>query len=419
MADMKLRGNWQTYRFDQIAQNVNVRVDNPSEAGVERYVGLEHLDPESLKIRRWGTPDEVEATKLRFWPGDIIFGRRRFYQRKLAIADFEGICSAHAMVLRAREDVVLPEFLPFFMQSETFFERAMAISVGSLSPTINWSALARQEFALPPMNEQRWLAEILWAAESCLEKEFALLENLTQLRYAFLEHFLHKGLLKHYTVFNTTPLGSVPEEFLYLSCEQLFSDKPRNGLSPTSNSSGTGYPTLSLSAVRDGKIISEDNIKYAEISCEELESYRLLKGDVLIVRGNGNLSLTGRCGVVDKVPEDCFYTDLLIRIRFDETQIRAEFACMQWNYLPIHRQLLKRAKSTNGIWKINGLDLRQHKLVVPPVAEQDEFLRLMAPIQNTEQRALRQIEKSQELKRKLLNTVLSPGLGDNYVQRTE
>jgi len=166
--DREISNGWHTYRFDQIAQNVNVRVDNPSEAGVERYVGLEHLDPESQKIRRWGTPDEVEATKLRFWPGDIIFGRRRFYQRKLAIADFEGICSAHAMVLRAREDVVLPEFLPFFMQSETFYERAMAISVGSLSPTINWSALARQEFVLPPKDEQRQIGEILWAAEETL-----------------------------------------------------------------------------------------------------------------------------------------------------------------------------------------------------------------------------------------------------------
>lgn len=169
-----LKPGWQRVKFAQLAECVNDRVDDPSKAGVDRYVGLEHLDPESLSIRRWGTPDEVESTKLRFRPGDIIFGKRRAYQRKLAVADFDGICSAHAMVLRAKSDVVLPEFLPFLMQSDTFMERAVAISVGSLSPTINWKTLAAEEFALPPMEEQRRIADMLKAVEcACLATDEA------------------------------------------------------------------------------------------------------------------------------------------------------------------------------------------------------------------------------------------------------
>ena len=152
-------------RFEQMAALVKDRIENPSEAGVERYVGLKHLDSDSLKIRRWGEPSDVEAAKLLFQPGDIIFGKRRVYQRKLAVADFHGICSAHAMVLRARADVVLPEFLPFFMQSDGFMNRALEISVGSLSPTINWRTLAEQEFALPPLDEQRRVAELLLAIQ--------------------------------------------------------------------------------------------------------------------------------------------------------------------------------------------------------------------------------------------------------------
>nr|WP_309501733.1 restriction endonuclease subunit S [uncultured Roseovarius sp.] len=157
-----------SYRFDQLADQVNQRV-MPAEADVERYVGLEHLDPDSLRIRRWGDPSEVESTKLRFEPGDIIFGKRRVYQRKVAVADTEGICSAHAMVLRAKPDTVLPEFLPFFMQSDLFMERALSISVGSLSPTINWKALAKEEFLLPPIQEQARLVEALSAARDVVE----------------------------------------------------------------------------------------------------------------------------------------------------------------------------------------------------------------------------------------------------------
>jgi len=192
-ANGTLSPGWRVIRFGEMADSIGDRVDHPAEAGVEYYVGLEHLDPESLKIRRWGQPTDVEATKLRFKPGDIIFGRRRAYQRKLAVAKFEGICSAHALVLRAREEVVLPEFLPFFMQSDIFFERAISISVGSLSPTINWKTLAQQEFALPPRDEQRRIAEILWAADEVCENWEQTRREAKQLRSIFLNEMIFEN----------------------------------------------------------------------------------------------------------------------------------------------------------------------------------------------------------------------------------
>ena len=192
-ANGTLSPGWRVIRFGEMADSIGDRVDHPAEAGVEYYVGLEHLDPESLKIRRWGQPTDVEATKLRFKPGDIIFGRRRAYQRKLAVAEFEGICSAHALVLRAREEVVLPEFLPFFMQSDIFFERAISISVGSLSPTINWKTLAQQEFALPPRDEQRRIAEILWAADEVCENWEQTRREAKQLRSIFLNEMIFEN----------------------------------------------------------------------------------------------------------------------------------------------------------------------------------------------------------------------------------
>lgn len=158
------RKGWKTMAFGQFAENVNERVE-PTEASEEIYVGLEHLDSGSLHIRRWGKGSDVIRTKLRFRKGDIIFGRRRAYQRKLAVAECDGICSAHAMVVRAKLAVVLPEFLPFLMMSDRFMKRAVEISVGSLSPTINWTALKHEPFALPPLDQQRRIAEILWALD--------------------------------------------------------------------------------------------------------------------------------------------------------------------------------------------------------------------------------------------------------------
>ena len=109
-------------------------------------MGLEHLDPQDLHIRRWGRAAMSSALSCAFGRATSIFGRRRAYQRKLAVAEFDGICSAHAMVVRAKPDVVLPEFLPFLMMSDHFMRRAVEISVGSLSPTINWTTLKLEEF---------------------------------------------------------------------------------------------------------------------------------------------------------------------------------------------------------------------------------------------------------------------------------
>lgn len=194
MTPKTLKPGWKIWRFDQMATNVNIRIDNPSESGMEHYVGLEHLDADSLKIRRWGTPDDVEATKLMFKKGDIIFGRRRAYQRKLGVAEFDGICSAHAMVLRAKPEVVLPEFLPFFMQSDLFMNRAVEISVGSLSPTINWKTMAAQEFALPSMEEQKRLVELIGSI-AALEEELRTAEReADQLQKAAIQDLLDAEL---------------------------------------------------------------------------------------------------------------------------------------------------------------------------------------------------------------------------------
>jgi restriction endonuclease S subunit len=81
------------------------------------------------------------------------------------VTEFDGICSAHAMVVRAKPDVVLSEFLPFLMMSDRFMNRAVEISVGSLSPTINWTTLKWEEFPLPPLDQQRHIAEILWVVD--------------------------------------------------------------------------------------------------------------------------------------------------------------------------------------------------------------------------------------------------------------
>lgn len=182
------KSNWQTYRFDQIAKNISERVD-PNNTDLQVYIGLEHIDPESIHIKRSGTPDDVDGQKLRFYPGDVIFGRRRAYQRKAAIATTDGFCSAHALVLRANPEVINPQLFPFFLHSDAFMHRAVDISVGSLSPTINWGTLKHQEFLLPPKDQQAKLVELLWMMDRVIESDLEIESNLNQLRASLMKKF--------------------------------------------------------------------------------------------------------------------------------------------------------------------------------------------------------------------------------------
>ena len=151
--------DFETVRFDKIAINISERVE-PQKTELTTYVGLEHLEADNLKIERTGTPDDVIGTKLKICKGDIIFGKRRAYLRKVAVSHFDGIASAHSMILRANENHIEKDFLPYFMQSDTFMSRAVQISEGSLSPTIKSKTLAQQEFILPKKEKQKELVSV-------------------------------------------------------------------------------------------------------------------------------------------------------------------------------------------------------------------------------------------------------------------
>jgi len=180
MTAQQLPEGWQMVKFGGIAKHISKRVE-PSETELNIYVGLEHLDPDSLKIKRHGVPNDVAGQKLLVKKGQIIFGKRRAYQRKVAVADWDCICSAHAMVLEANPEKVVPEFLPFFMQSDVFMNRAVAVSEGSLSPTIKWKVLAGQEFLLPKIDGQLKLVRILRARQNLEIKYQGALESANHL----------------------------------------------------------------------------------------------------------------------------------------------------------------------------------------------------------------------------------------------
>ena len=177
------------YRFDQIAIN-STEKKKPAEEDRFTYLGLEHLDSGTLRVTRFGTEVAPVGEKLVMHKGDVLFGKRRAYQKKVAIAPFDGIFSAHGMVLRPKEDVIDKDFFPLFISSDYFLDAAIKISVGSLSPTINWHDLKELEFELPDLAAQHKLAEILWSINDTMEAYKNLISATDELvKSQFMEQF--------------------------------------------------------------------------------------------------------------------------------------------------------------------------------------------------------------------------------------
>ena len=347
MPKLGTSNGWRQHRFDEMAIMVNDRIEDPAEADVEYYVGLEHLDSESLTIHRWGSPSDVEATKLRFRTGDIIFGRRRVYQRKVAVADFDGICSAHAMVLRAKPAVALPEFLPFFMQSDLFMERAKEISVGSLSPTINWKTLAKEEFALPPLEEQRRIADALRATATLHESLVDMLirslavhrANLSEIQSSAKSTNVRLDALLRSIVAGSSLAGA---------------DTPPSRLE---------YGVLKVSAVDPYGFLPEESKRLLDPS-EFAPEFSVHAGDLLITRAN-TPELVGEVCLVDRDYPNLMLSDKTLRL---EPQTDVD-AYLLWEILQcegVRRQLRAAATGTGRAMKnISQPKIRDLTLAYP------------------------------------------------------
>lgn len=149
-----------TVKLGDIA--IEAKSSNKGDKTGIRIVGLEHLTPSSVTLSSWSEDTENTFTK-EFSKGDVLFGRRRAYLKKAAVAPFDGICSGDITVIRAIEDKVDPDLLPFIIQNDYLFDFAVGKSAGSLSPRVKWTHLKEFTIDLPSMPEQIKLAETLWS----------------------------------------------------------------------------------------------------------------------------------------------------------------------------------------------------------------------------------------------------------------
>ena len=343
------------YRFDQIAENSTAK-KKPEESDRDRYVGLEHLDPGTLDVTRWGAEVTPKGDKLLMKKGDVLFGRRRAYQKKVGIAPFDGIFSAHGMVLRPKTDAIDSWFFPFFISSDAFLDEAIRVSVGSLSPTANWKDLRTLEFNLPSLGKQRELAGILSEAEQLKGHYRGLLVACDDVvKSQFVEMFGGPDPAD-----SQLPIASIGE---------LATDI-RYGTSRKANDYGD-YKYLRMNNITDEGRLDLSDLKYISLTGSDLENAQVIKGDLLFNRTNSR----------EKVGKTCVFTEndpmviagYIVRVRFD-SRVESGYVSAFLNTQYGKALLRKMAKGAVGQANISAKEMARIELPLPSIPEQRAFL---------------------------------------------
>ncbi len=176
------KSKWKLTRLGDLAEEVSKRVDNPSQTGIERFVGLQHFVSGDLKIKNWGETENLTSSTKAFEKGDILFARRNAYLKRASLVEFDGVCSGDAFVLKENHKNIVPGFLAFIVNSNALWDFANSNAAGTMSKRVKWRDLAEYEFLLPPKEQQGELAELLWAMDEVIEKELGVFENTILLR---------------------------------------------------------------------------------------------------------------------------------------------------------------------------------------------------------------------------------------------
>ena len=349
------------YKFEDIAINSTAK-KLPEPSDNEHYIGLEHLDSGNLYVTRWGADTAPIGEKLLMKKGDVLFGKRRAYQKKVGIAPFDGIFSAHGMVLRPKEDVICKEFFPFFISSDYFLNEAIRISVGGLSPTINWKDLKEQVFDIPTIDEQRKLAAKLLAAYRLKESYKKLLAATDEMvKSRFIEMF--EATVHAY---EEVPIIALCHSEDDIKCGPFGTQLKQ------SEYQEYGVAVWGIPQINSEFTISPDTFVTTE-KAKRLEQFSLIAGDIAMSR-KGNV---GQCALYPEHFENGIIASDVVRIRVNKDLIEPQFLVYQLhNSHKVRKQILD-VSDGSIMAGINVTKLKRIQVYSPPMDMQNQFVNVV------------------------------------------
>ena len=377
---------WKTYEFGDIASNLTTAIKDPLSEGLERFVGLEHIKPENVHINSWGNVADGTTFTRSFRKGQVLFGKRRAYQRKAALAEFDGICSGDILVFEANEENVIPDLLPFVVMSDKFFDYAIKTSAGSLSPRTKFKDLSKLKFKLPPVVEQKPLADLLWSVDEAIQNyEFAL-NALKGFKKAIIDRDLFD---KKGNYFKLSEVGDVIRGVSFNPKDLIVGADSQKTM------------ILRANNIKDD-VINYENIIY--VKSEKVKKDQLLReGDFAICMSSGSKLLLGKAAEYQRKRKDDIAVGAfcsILRIDDDKDHFDLIKYFFQSNYYRKQVGLLLSGSNINNLKKSDIFDLS-----VPHIIGKEGSIKKLIDIDEKETKFDLLIENSSFIKKQLINQI--------------
>ena len=346
-------------------------------------VGLEHLISGELRFNDYEVNTDNTFTKV-FHKGQILFGRRRAYLKKAAVAEFDGICSGDITVIEAIPGKVDARLLPFIIQNDRLFAFAVSRSAGGLSPRVKWEHLADYEFELPSIEEQRVLADKLWAAyelKEAYKKMIAATDEMVKSQ--FIEMFENHNYM------------SVPLAELI--------DKSFPGEWGTEDENGNGTKVIRTTNITNSDKLDLSDVVTRNIVAAKLQKKQLCRGDILLERSGGTKdNPVGRVAYFDE--DGVFVTNNFTQTLRCNNNIESRylFYFLYYFYNLNKMKIRSMGNQTTGIQNLNMDDYMQISVIVPPRDLQKQFISIVTQADKSKFELRQAIEKIDKVIKSLL-----------------
>ena len=273
---MKFMNNRKTYNLSDICRFVTNRTCN-----IENYISTENMLPNKGGIT---SPSNIPCgSAIAYQLGDVLISNIRPYFQKIWQANCNGACSADVLCIRANEEVDC-KYLYYLLSQQKFFDYVMSGAKGCKMPRGDKSQIMQWQISLPPLAEQKRIADILSVIDDKIELNRRINANLEQQAQAlFDEYFIHNiGKLGNYSTASLTDIA----QFLNGLAMQKFRPKGNED----------GIPVLKIKELGQGKCDASSDLCSSSIPKE----YIINNGDI-VFSWSGTLLVdiwcSGICGL--------------------------------------------------------------------------------------------------------------------------
>lgn len=355
----KLPRGWREATLEQ-AVEIDAHAVLPQRGSSYTYVGLEHIEGGTGQFLPVNQVDgsSIQSQKFRFGSGHILYGKLRPYLNKVALPDFEGICSTDILPLSPRAGAVR-EYVAYWLAGPVFLAYATSRSTGTKMPRLNPQALLRALIPLPPPPVQSAIVSILQKADSIRRKRAEARQLADRLLPIIFQQMFGDS--------ETNPMGWPVKSLEAVSDIRSGVTKGRD----LHGKSTVQVPYLRVANVQEGYLdLSE--IKEIEVLPSDLEKYRLERGDVLLTEG-GDPDKLGRGFIWNDEIQGCIHQNHIFRVRVDRRCLLPEYLAFLTRTPYAKRYFLKAAKRSSNLASVNSTQLRALSIPLPPLRLQERF----------------------------------------------